>query len=310
MRNSISALRTEGTAVLTNSRFLINEINSLNQNASFRAKSTQLYKAGFDFILTEATSISNNADYIASNSLSFEVARFVWFWAEVILTLISFALCLLGYYGNNKGFLIGGNILLFMWFMIFFCHLAYGSSEYFVILDICEQVYDVVHLNKLPYNTKGLAYFLSPFSYESKGRIQSQLFNASQTYDSYIYTLQSAKGKIDSAETTIISNYDQLTAFVKANDTYSPLLIDYGEGLQRLATLMQILYDLRYYRHLTKTAQNIEEPLCHQAVNKFPYELCGVMGMIVANLTMLITFLRMLTIRNRIDHDSDQVRKR
>ena len=78
--------------------------------------------------------------------------------------------------------------------------------------------------------------------------------------------------------------------------------------LARLKGLILTLYDLRYYRHVTKFAQDVEDPLCNVAVNKFPFELFGTMGMLLSNLIMVIAFLRMLTIKNKMDEIKERQR--
>lgn len=140
-------------------------MDTLNDDANFRNVKGILSKAGFPYITSEAKDISEQAEFIASGAVSFEVTRFVWLWLQVFATAASFALALFGYYGTNKWFMIGGISLLFMLFIIMFCHLAYTASELMVTLDVCEQVYEVVHRNELPYANVGLAYYLSPFTY-------------------------------------------------------------------------------------------------------------------------------------------------
>ena len=160
LRSAIETVRKEGAKVETDINNVLNEVNELSGSLSPPPRIE-----GFEYTLSEAAKIKKNSEYIGTGALSFEIARFVWLWLQILATGVSFALCLMGFYGSNKGLLIGGNTMLFMLFIGLFLHMAYASSELFVILDVCEQVYEVVHKNKLPYTESGMAYFLVPFDY-------------------------------------------------------------------------------------------------------------------------------------------------
>jgi len=306
---SLDIVKNEGSRVIQNAQYIVSEIDSLSLNDAFRSKSLPLYRASFDYIFPEARRVQVDSEYISSSARSFEITRYVWFWGQIMITMVSFSLCMFGYHGSNKEFMIGGLVLIFMWFITLLCHLAFSSSEFFLVLDICENIFDIIHNNYVPYSRKGLAYFLTPFSYENKARITTQLYNATQTFDSYMYSLRTNILQIAPLATQYVNTRSELQFLCDNSEPFKPLCNDYGESIQKLENIIYTLYDLKYYRHLIKTSQDLEYPLCHKVISKFPYHLFGVMIMIVSNLAISIAFLRMLTIRNRMDHDAKKERK-
>eukprot|EP00826_Nyctotherus_ovalis_P050051 TRINITY_DN6095_c0_g1_i9.p1 TRINITY_DN6095_c0_g1~~TRINITY_DN6095_c0_g1_i9.p1 ORF type:complete len:221 (-),score=15.89 TRINITY_DN6095_c0_g1_i9:105-767(-) len=213
--------------------------------------------------------------------------------------MASFALALFGYYGTNKWFMIGGISLLFMLFIIMLCHLAYTASELIVTLDICEQVYEILHNNKLPYKSEGLAYYLSPFTYESKGRILGMIFNTTESYDYFVQALN-GETELTSAGKTV-QTYDEFLQLVEESTISETLISKYSAPFQMLKEIVEMLFDMRYYRHLSKSAQDIEEPLCNKAVNHYPHAFFGVVVMLIGNLITVVSLLRMLTVKNKMN---------
>lgn len=160
-------MQSEGNLPVNNTIYALNIINGLNGNLTFRSKTTAPIDEGFDYVLTDANAINQSSYDFSNGALSFEIARFVWLWMQIASTLFAIALCVSGYVRIKKvGLLIAGNIILFFLFCVSLIHLAYIASELTITMDMCEQIYNIVHNNDLPYNnTNGFATYLPPFSY-------------------------------------------------------------------------------------------------------------------------------------------------
>ncbi len=162
-------MSSEGAQVPTTVSTILSSVNQLASDITFRDRTFALRTEGFDYVLTEANAISQLSEYFSSGALSVEIARFAWLWLQIVVTGVSFFLCLRGYYGlgRRRRFLLGGSVMLFILLLLLFVYLAYVSSEMFLTLDMCEQIYTIVHKNQLPYVPRGIATYLPPFTYVS-----------------------------------------------------------------------------------------------------------------------------------------------
>ncbi len=114
----------------------------------------------------EVDAIKKKSDEFSFDAYSFEVGRFVWIWVQIFITAVSIGMGIAGYIPfKSAGYLIAATVVLFFAFAELFLHMAYCTSQLFVTTDICEQIYDIVHENKVPVEDEGIGYFLKPFSY-------------------------------------------------------------------------------------------------------------------------------------------------
>ncbi len=119
-------------------------------------------------------------------------------------------------------------------------------------------------------------------------------------YDGYVTSLNSAIAAIKTSSTVRnVAEFDVLVASDSAS--FSGLVSSYRPHMVIMESSIQSLYDLRYYKHLTRFAQEAEDPLCNKSINKFCFVFFGVLFMLLSNLAMNVIFLRMLTIRNKIE---------
>ena len=126
------------------------------------------------------------------------------------------------------------------------------------------------------------------------------LFNVTKAYDSYVSSINEEILILDPNEIIVANTYAELYALVTQKEIYQPILQKHGNNLVKLQQVIEKLYDLLYYRHLTKTSQSIEEPLCYSATDHYRQNFAGIIIMVAGNLIIVVALLRMLTLKNKM----------
>ena len=119
----------------------------------------------FDYVFSETSNIKSSSTHFTDLAYGFEVGRFSWVWIQMLMSIVAISTAYTAYKTFGRSLLL--KIMIFMLFCLIITNLAilsYTTSEMFVILDICEQVYTIVHLNQIPNSILGLAYYARPFS--------------------------------------------------------------------------------------------------------------------------------------------------
>jgi len=153
-------------AVDSNARYIFDATNKLNTGNLRQYSNVLPETTGFEKIFAETSAISSHSSSFSDNCYSYEVVRFSWIWVQIFFTIIALVFALVGFKKKGAQLLMKiGIIWLFALFASLVLFLAFMASEIFVVLDVCENVYNIVHLNQIPTRPTGLAYFLAPFTY-------------------------------------------------------------------------------------------------------------------------------------------------
>ena len=98
-----------------------------------------------------------------------------------------------------------------------------------------------------------------------------------------------------------IKTYEEFEDLMSKSKLSKTIIDTYASSFKLLREIIRMLFDMQYHRHLSKTAQDVEEPFCYRTTNHYPKVFFGVLVMIIGNLMIVIAFLRMLTIRNKME---------
>ena len=149
-----NAFKDEGNALHDNAKNIRSLVQSVNdaETKGPTLLDTKIYinLKDFENVIEQAKGIKgilfdiniDDTNLFAEQAFSFELARFLWLWFHLFIVLVSVGLGLCGFIPCKKsGYLIASTVILFFMFAILFLLLAYTTSEMFLILDICENVY-------------------------------------------------------------------------------------------------------------------------------------------------------------------------
>jgi hypothetical protein len=138
VRDATDLIEEEAAAAVSNTEEIMELIDEIKTDYDPFSAYDNSY---FEPVNLEAVDFTQHCESWSDGVYSFEVARFVWIWLHILLTMCCMALTLAGYFPFKKaGYLISSTVILFFAFAFLFLHLAYFTSELIVMVDVCEQV--------------------------------------------------------------------------------------------------------------------------------------------------------------------------
>ncbi len=158
-------LTSESKQVDTTARAIVDTTSKLTSGTLSTYTSNLPGTSDFSYIYSETAKIYDKSDSFSNGAYAYEVVRFSWVWVQLFISMIAIGITFVAYSGAKMTFLL--KIATFLLYALIITHLAflaYMTSELFVALDMCEQIYYIVHLNSVPSTQVGIAYYLRPFS--------------------------------------------------------------------------------------------------------------------------------------------------
>jgi len=298
IRDSTTMMYDEAKNTDDSARSIISTIKQLN-GGTLKQYTTNLPSTdSFEYILSETAVIFKESKSYTDSTYAYEVVRFSWIWVQLLLTIVVMALSYTAFRNTSQELML--KIMTYLLYFLLCTHIAYLSyltSEFFIILDICEQLYNIVQFNTVPNTKLGIAVYLRPYSYEARGDTLSELYVTSVAYDDVmarVVKIFKERCPYDAVPTT----REALETTFSSTNSSSCVREMTGErdAIRQLEGIILNLLDIRYHRHIRKIAQDSQVPLCVKSLNSMNYVFYGCVVWVILIFMIIVSVIRFATI--------------